>query len=82
MAANTSTATTTTATVDDPSAAADNIVTEYATYESYLDSQITQNDLFYLEVLWYMDFHSVINAPGNYSIIKTLVQYNVYIDAS
>ena len=30
--------------------AADTIVTEYATYEDYLDSQITPTDLFYLEV--------------------------------
>ncbi|XP_064383082.1 cilia- and flagella-associated protein 299-like isoform X2 [Halichondria panicea] len=29
--------------------AADTIVTEYATYEDYLDSQITPTDLFYLE---------------------------------
>ncbi len=30
--------------------AADSIVTEFATYEDYLDSQITPTDLFYLEV--------------------------------
>ena len=30
--------------------AADTIVTEYATYEDNLDSQITPTDLFYLEV--------------------------------
>ena len=29
---------------------ADNGITEFATYEEYLDSQITPNDLFYLEV--------------------------------
>ena len=28
----------------------DNIVTEFATYEDFLDSQITQHDLYYLEV--------------------------------
>ena len=28
----------------------DNIVTEFATYEDFLDSQITQLDLYYLEV--------------------------------
>ena len=31
--------------------AADNIVTEFATYEDFLDSQITPLDLYYLEVL-------------------------------
>ena len=29
---------------------ADNIVTEFATYEDFLDSQITSMDLYYLEV--------------------------------
>lgn len=28
----------------------DNIVTEYSTYEDFLDSQITSLDLYYLEV--------------------------------
>jgi hypothetical protein len=28
----------------------DNTVTEFATYEDYLDSQITPTDLYYLEV--------------------------------
>ena len=28
----------------------DSIVTEFATYEDFLDSQITQTDLYYLEV--------------------------------
>jgi len=28
----------------------DSIITEYATYEDFLDSQITQTDLYYLEV--------------------------------
>ena len=28
----------------------DNIVTEFATYEDFLDSQITPTDLYYLEV--------------------------------
>ena len=28
----------------------DNIVTEFATYEDYLDSQITPTDIYYLEV--------------------------------
>jgi len=31
--------------------ATDNIVTEFATYEDFLDSQITPLDLYYLEVL-------------------------------
>lgn len=30
--------------------ASDSIVTEFATYEDFLDSQITQTDLYYLEV--------------------------------
>ena len=29
---------------------ADSIVTEFATYEDFLDSQITPTDLYYLEV--------------------------------
>lgn len=32
--------------------ATDNIVTEFATYEDFLDSQITPLDLYYLEVLF------------------------------
>lgn len=32
--------------------ATDNIVTEFATYEDFLDSQITPLDLYYLEVIW------------------------------
>ncbi len=36
---------------DEPGhSAADSIVTEFATYEDFLDSQITATDLFYLEV--------------------------------
>ena len=31
--------------------ATDNIVTEFGTYEDFLDSQITPLDLYYLEVL-------------------------------
>ena len=31
--------------------ATDNIVTEFATYEDFLDSQITPLDLYYLEVM-------------------------------
>jgi len=34
---------------DDGGAGADNIVTEFATYEDFLDSQITSLDLYYLE---------------------------------
>ena len=30
--------------------AADSVVTEFDTYEDYLDSQITHTDLYYLEV--------------------------------
>ena len=30
--------------------ARDSVVTEFATYEDFLDSQITQTDLYYLEV--------------------------------
>ena len=32
-------------------AASDNIVTEFSTYEDFLDSQITSQDLYYLEVM-------------------------------
>ena len=32
--------------------ATDNIVTEFATYEDFLDSQITPLDLYYLEVMF------------------------------
>ena len=35
----------------------DNIVSEFGTYQEFLDSQITRKDLFYLEVreyLWYI----------------------------
>ena len=31
-------------------AASDNVVTEFASYEDFLDSQITPLDLYYLEV--------------------------------
>ena len=34
---------------DDDFAGGDSIVNEYDTYEDYLDSQITQTDIFYLE---------------------------------
>lgn len=34
--------------------ATDNIVTEFATYEDFLDSQITQTDLYYLEVGYFL----------------------------
>merc|ERR1712168_889040 len=35
--------------MDDDNIVADNIVTEFATYEDFLDSQITSLDLYYLE---------------------------------
>jgi hypothetical protein len=35
---------------DNAAAALDNIVTEFHTYEDFLDSQITSLDLYYLEV--------------------------------
>ena len=35
---------------EDATTGVDNIVTEYATYEDFLDSQITSLDLYYLEV--------------------------------
>lgn len=35
---------------DDAGAVLDHIVTQFGTYEEYLDSQITTQDLFYLEV--------------------------------
>uniref|UniRef100_A0A670ZSP3 Cilia- and flagella-associated protein 299 n=1 Tax=Pseudonaja textilis TaxID=8673 RepID=A0A670ZSP3_PSETE len=36
-------------TLDDTGAVLDHIVTQFSTYEEYLDSQITTQDLFYLE---------------------------------
>ena len=42
----------------------DSIVTEYATYEDFLDSQITQTDLYYLEVSLKFLF---LNEAGLYS---------------
>ena len=35
---------------EEGSSAVDSIVTEYTTYEHYLDSQINSTDLYYLEV--------------------------------
>ena len=35
----------------------DSIITEYATYEDFLDSQITQTDLYYLEVFFLNKAH-------------------------
>ena len=39
--------------MEDEAVASDNIVTEFATYEDFLDSQITPLDLYYLEVTLY-----------------------------
>ena len=39
---------------DDAPGGSDNIVTEFATYEEFLDSQITSLDLYYLEVRFYL----------------------------
>ena len=39
--------------MEDEAVASDNIVTEFATYEDFLDSQITPLDLYYLEVIYY-----------------------------
>lgn len=36
---------------DEDSGIIDSIVSEFPTYEQYLDSQITPTDLFYLEVV-------------------------------
>ena len=39
--------------MEEEAVASDNIVTEFATYEDFLDSQITPLDLYYLEVcIW------------------------------
>ena len=38
--------------MEDEAVASDNIVTEFATYEDFLDSQITPLDLYYLEVIF------------------------------
>lgn len=43
--------------------ATDNIVTEFATYEDFLDSQITPLDLYYLEVfrgLFWSNFYGIL----------------------
>ena len=37
--------------LDAPNVATDSAIAEFSTYEDYLDSQITQQDLFYLEVI-------------------------------
>lgn len=42
--------------------ATDNIVTEFATYEDFLDSQITQTDLYYLEVGIVLSFSLVLGS--------------------
>ena len=44
----------------------DNVVTEYNTYEDFLDSQITPLDLYYLEVLCdaYLLVLSIINVES------------------
>ena len=36
--------------MEEEAVASDNIVTEFSTYEDFLDSQITPLDLYYLEV--------------------------------
>lgn len=43
---------------DSSVAALDNVVTEFHTYEDFLDSQITSMDLYYLEVtfVFYVQF--------------------------
>lgn len=38
---------------EEGASAVDSIVTEFATYEHYLDSQINSTDLYYLEVCTY-----------------------------
>lgn len=47
------------------SGVSDSIVTEFATYEDFLDSQITPTDLYYLEVKLEadLDFYSKWSAP-------------------
>lgn len=42
--------------MEEEAVASDNIVTEFATYEDFLDSQITPLDLYYLEVRIVMSF--------------------------
>jgi len=40
---------------EDGASALDNVVTEFNSYEDFLDSQITPLDLYYLEVrLWFI----------------------------
>ena len=43
---------------DEGGSGADNIVTEFSSYEDFLDSQITSLDLYYLEVsMWSIQKH-------------------------
>lgn len=46
---------------DNAAGALDNIVTEFNTYEDFLDSQITSLDLYYLEVtLFALSFKKMV----------------------
>ena len=44
---------------EDVPSGGDNIVTEFTTYEDFLDSQITSLDLYYLEVNFYVTSVSI-----------------------
>jgi hypothetical protein len=46
----------------------DSTVTEFATYEEYLDSQITPLDLYYLEVPWIYQFHITVSHITSYHV--------------
>ena len=52
----------------------DNIVTEYNTYEDFLDSQINDVDLFYLEVSFVYILLSKIAWPAELTLTVTLTQ--------
>lgn len=52
--------------MDEEAVASDNIVTEFSTYEDFLDSQITPLDLYYLEVMLNHD----LDFYGNFDVIQ------------
>ena len=55
----------------------DNIVTEFATYEDFLDSQITQLDLYYLEVTVEIISERLIRK----SIVEMTTNHNWFCEA-
>ena len=66
---------------DENVAASDNLVTEFVTYEDFLDSQITALDLYYLEVSFINiiilnydgNDENLVSSRNNSIIIKILI---------